>query len=123
MHRILLAALLGLLPLSSSQRRDPWPDADWRVLDAKVRWAVAQRLDTLPIGTAIARLGETFVGTTYTPGTLEAPGPEHVVINLRELDCVPFGETWRARTGFTGEGGVADDPRHRQHVLDEGDAV
>jgi hypothetical protein len=84
-----------------------WSDADWKVLDARVRWAVAQRLDTLPIGTAIARLGETFVGTTYTPGTLEAPGPERVIINLRELDCVTFVENMLAMTRFVREDGVA----------------
>ena len=84
-----------------------WPDADWRVLDTKVRWAVAQRLDTLPIGTAIARLGETFVGTTYTPGTLEVPGPEHVVVNLREFDCVTFIENMLAMTRFIRHDGTA----------------
>jgi hypothetical protein len=84
-----------------------WPDADWRVLDAKVRWAVAHRLDTLPLGTAIARLGETFVGTTYTPGTLEAPGPERVIINLREFDCVTFIENVLALTRFIRHDGVA----------------
>jgi hypothetical protein len=85
----------------------PWSDADWRVLDHKVRWAVAQRLDTLPLGTAIARLGETFVGTTYTPGTLEAPGPEHVVVNLHEFDCVTFIENMLAMTRFIRQDGLA----------------
>ena len=84
-----------------------WPDADWQVLDSKVRWAVAHRLDTLPLGTAIARLGETFVGATYTPGTLEAPGPERVIINLREFDCVTFIENMLALTRFIRDDGVA----------------
>jgi hypothetical protein len=75
-----------------------WTTEDWRILDEKVRWAAQQRLDTLPIGEGIARLGATFVGTTYTPGTLEAPGPEHLVINLRELDCVTFIENVLAMT-------------------------
>jgi len=38
------------------------------------------------------RLGVSFVGTPYKPGTLEVPGPERLVINLRELDCVTFVE-------------------------------
>ncbi len=84
-----------------------WTDADWRVLDTKVRWAVAQRLDTLPIGTAIARLSKTFVGTTYTPGTLETPGVERVVINLREFDCVTFIENMLAMTRFIRHDGTA----------------
>jgi len=84
-----------------------WPDADWRVLDTKVRWALSQRLDTLPVGTAIARLGETFVGATYTPGTLEAPGPERVIINLHEFDCVTFIENMLAMTRFIRHDGSA----------------
>ncbi|HEV8197325.1 MAG TPA: N-acetylmuramoyl-L-alanine amidase-like domain-containing protein [Gemmatimonadales bacterium] len=90
-----------------------WPDADWRVLDTKVRWALSQRLDTLPVGTAIARLGETFVGATYTPGTLEAAGPERVIINLHEFDCVTFLENMLAMTRFIrhdGSAALADRP-------------
>src|SRR4029079_3693151 len=84
-----------------------WTDLDWRILDTKVRWAVTQRLDTLPIGTAIARLGETFVGNAYTPGTLEPPGPERVVVNLHELDCVTFIENMLAMTRFIRQDGIA----------------
>lgn len=100
--------MLSIVALLSRSGTSPgWTDADWRVLDTKVRWAVAQRLDTLPVGTAIARLGETFVGTTYTPGTLEAPGPERLVINLREFDCVTFIENMLAMTRFIRHDGAA----------------
>src|SRR5688572_16136244 len=58
--------------------------------------AYAERLDTLPVGEIAARVGEWFVGTVYTPGTLEAQGPEHLVINLREFDCVTFVENMLA---------------------------
>jgi hypothetical protein len=105
MNRIIALALGGLVVQAAPPAH--WSDTDWRVLDTKVRWAVAQRLDTLPIGTAIARLGETFVGTTYTPGTLEAPGPERIVVNLHELDCVTFIENMLAMTRFIREDGVA----------------
>src|SRR5688572_16995838 len=80
-------ALAAIMMCAAPESAEHWPDADWQVLDTKVRWAVARGLDTIPLGAAIARLGETFVGTTYTPGTLEVPGPERVVINLREFDC------------------------------------
>lgn len=102
--RAMVMLSAGLLAQSGAPG---WADADWRVLDTKVRWAVARGLDTLPIGTAIARLGETFVGTTYTPGTLEAPGPERVVVNLRELDCVTFIENMLAMTRFIRQDGIA----------------
>lgn len=105
MRDLLLLALAAMV--APAVPREAWTDADWRVLDGKVRWAVAQRLDTLPIGSAIARLGETFVGTTYTPGTLEAEGPERVVINLRELDCVTFIENLLALTRFIRHDGTA----------------
>ena len=89
-----------------------WTEADWRILSDKVRWADAQGLDTLPIGQAVAALGRTFVGATYTPATLEAPGAEHIVVNLRELDCVTFIENVWALTRFHRAQGVGalDDP-------------
>ncbi|MBI4409203.1 MAG: DUF1460 domain-containing protein [Gemmatimonadetes bacterium] len=67
-------------------------DADLAIFREKLGWARARRLDTLPLGEIIARLGESFVGTTFKPYTLEAPGPERLVVNLRELDCVTFVE-------------------------------
>jgi hypothetical protein len=67
-------------------------DADREVVRQRLAWARSERLDTLPPGDLIARLAETFVGTTYTPGTLDVDGPEALVINLRELDCVTFIE-------------------------------
>lgn len=100
-------AFIALAALPTQSPPAPWTDADWRVLDTKVRWAVAERLDTLPVGSAIARLGETFVGTSYTPGTLEAPGPERVIINLREFDCVTFIENMLAMTRFIRQDGIA----------------
>jgi hypothetical protein len=83
-----------------------WTREDWRIFDAKVRWAVSQGLDTLPLGAAIARLGVTFVGTTYRPGTLEVQGRERLVVNLRELDCVTFVESVLAMVRFVRRDGV-----------------
>jgi hypothetical protein len=55
--------------------------------------AAAERLDTLPIGEIVVRVGRPFVGEPYTPHTLELPGPERVVVNLREFDCVTYVES------------------------------
>lgn len=66
--------------------------ADSLVFEEKIEWAVENRIDTLSIGDAIAALGRTFVGTKYTPGTLELEGDERLIVNLRELDCVTFIE-------------------------------
>lgn len=70
-----------------------WSEKDWAVFSGTVRDALAQRFDTLSMGETVARVGRTFVGTPYVPRTLEADGPEHLVIDFRELDCVTFVET------------------------------
>ncbi|MEX2528135.1 MAG: N-acetylmuramoyl-L-alanine amidase-like domain-containing protein [Gemmatimonadota bacterium] len=67
-------------------------EEDWVIAEERLRWAWAEGLDTLPMGDVMARLGTTFVGATYLPQTLEIPGPERLVINLRALDCVTFVE-------------------------------
>ena len=74
------------------------PDEDMHreTFRERMQWARDNGLDTLPVGAAMARLGETFVGTTYTPGTLDPPGPERLVVNLTELDCVTFLENMLA---------------------------
>lgn len=69
---------------------------DRRVFDETMARARADRLDTLPLGQIVARLGRGFVGAPYTPGTLELPGPERLVVNLREFDCVTFVENMLA---------------------------
>ena len=84
-----------------------WTERDWQILVEKVEWADAQGLDAMPWGEAMAALGRTFVGTTYIPGTLEAPGDEHIVVNLRELDCVTFIENVWALLRFHRSEGVA----------------
>jgi len=94
----------------------PWTLGDWKVLDEKIRWAAGRRLDTLELGDAIAAMGSRFVGATYRPGTLEAPGPERLIINLRELDCVTFVENVLALTRFARHDGralLADPPAAR----------
>ncbi len=90
---------------ASAEAQPHWSDEDWSAFSAKVTWAMEEKLDTLPLGTAMARLGQTFVGTAYVPGTLEEPGPEHIVINFRGLDCVTFVETVFATMRFVREGG------------------
>jgi len=54
--------------------------------------AAEERLDTLPIGEIVVRLGTGFVGAPYAAHTLQVPGPERLVVNLRAFDCVTFVE-------------------------------
>ena len=65
---------------------------DWGTVRATLARAWDDELHLLPLGETMARIGVAFVGTAYVPRTLEVPGPERLVINLRELDCVTFVE-------------------------------
>jgi hypothetical protein len=66
---------------------------DVEIFNEVMEQAAAERLDTLPIGEIIVRVGRRFVGEPYTPQTLELPGTERVVVNLREFDCVTYVES------------------------------
>ena len=77
-----------------------WVDEDWAIFSEKVAWAASERLDTLTLGDAMARMGRSFVGTAYVPQTLEVEGPESLVINFRGLDCVTFVENVLALSRF-----------------------
>jgi len=83
-----------------------WDARDWQIFADKVRWATDEGLAGLQTGQAIGRLAASFVGTTYTPGTLEVEGPEAVVIDFHEFDCVTFVENMLAMTRFIREDGV-----------------
>ncbi|TVP43753.1 MAG: DUF1460 domain-containing protein [Gemmatimonadales bacterium] len=67
-------------------------ERDWAIAAGMVTWARDQALGTLPVGELVAIIGTTFVGTPYEPGTLELPGQERLVVNLRTFDCVTFVE-------------------------------
>ena len=59
-----------------------------RFFQAKKRY-----LHEKPIGDVVAMTGFLFCGTPYVAQTLEAPGDEHLIVNLRGLDCVTFVES------------------------------
>lgn len=65
---------------------------DSLIFERTVAWVRESRSDTLPIGELIAAIGQRFVGAPYTPGLLEVPETEQLVVNLREFDCVTYVE-------------------------------
>jgi len=65
---------------------------DSLIFERTVAWVRESRSDTLPIGELIAVIGQRFVGAPYTPGLLEVPETEQLVVNLREFDCVTYVE-------------------------------
>jgi len=52
-----------------------------------------QHLEDKPIAELIVAIGNSFIGTEYGEHLLEEEGPEHLVVNLRRLDCVTFYES------------------------------
>lgn len=91
----------GDIEASTGFSRSPGGTAlDWGIFRSTVTWAWEEGLDTLPLGEAMVEIGLSFVGAPYTPGTLEVPGPEDVVVNLEEFDCVTLVENVLALARF-----------------------
>jgi hypothetical protein len=67
-------------------------DDDAAICSKKFRLAISLKLREKPIGEVIVAIGESFLGTEYVAHTLEVPGEEHLVVDLRGLDCVSFCE-------------------------------
>ncbi|MYA34899.1 MAG: DUF1460 domain-containing protein [Gemmatimonadales bacterium] len=117
------AAGVGAEP-SAAADAAAWTPEDWAIFEEKVRFAAGRGLADKDLGDAVVQLAETFVGTTYEPGTLEVAGPERLVVNFRELDCVTLVETVLALTRFVREEGVEalSDPavaqaRYESHLM------
>jgi hypothetical protein len=98
---------------------------DWRILKETIERAWAEGLDTGPLGENIVGIARGFVGVPYTPKTLDPPGPELLVVNLREFDCVTLVESVLALTHFarTAPRDIFDDPSlaqatYRRHLAE-----
>ena len=87
---------LASLPLSfglPSWTAGGFPDDDDAIVcKKKFDIAVSLTLQKKPIGDVIVEIGKTFIGTEYVANALEVPGEEHLVVNMRGLDCVSFYE-------------------------------
>lgn len=83
---------------------------DSAIFEQTMAWVRETRADTLDIGELTAAIGRRFVGAPYTPGLLEVPQTEQLVVNLREYDCVTYVEQMlaMARTVKTGSPSYAD---------------
>jgi hypothetical protein len=66
---------------------------DEEVFARKMAWAQSKDLQKLPLGTIVAEVSMSFLGTPYVAHSLEVPGDEHLVVNLRAFDCVTFVES------------------------------
>jgi cell wall-associated NlpC family hydrolase len=70
------------------------------------------------IGAAVAAAGRFFLGSPYRAHTLEVPGEEHLVVNLREFDCLTLVESCLAiaRCVRRGERSMTSFRRELQHI-------
>jgi hypothetical protein len=67
-------------------------ETDETICKAKFDLALSNNLCDKPINEVIVEIGRSFIGTEYAAHSLEEDGAEHLVINLRVLDCVSFYE-------------------------------
>jgi hypothetical protein len=70
----------------------PLQDPDETLCEQKFQLAVSEGWVKMPINEVVVKVGETFLGTPYAANVLEAPGEEHLVVDMRALDCVTFYE-------------------------------
>jgi len=70
-----------------------WLERDRRILPGLVRDLNRKNIEPRFSGQMIVDIGKFFLGTPYREGTLETEGPETLVVNLREFDCMTFVET------------------------------
>ncbi len=56
-------------------------------------YSFQHKLVEKPPGDVMIEIGKQFLGKPYKASTLEEPGEEHLVVNLRNFDCVTFVES------------------------------
>ncbi len=66
---------------------------DQTIFDALIRFLEKKKTLARFPDQLILDIGKSFLGKPYVTGTLETRGGEHLVVNLREFDCVTFVET------------------------------
>ena len=65
---------------------------DRKIFKKLLRLLDKQKISAISPDQLIIEIGKFFLGTPYVTNTLETKKPEHLVVNLREYDCVTFVE-------------------------------
>jgi hypothetical protein len=94
-YLLLLFFLLATLQVNSQTVCDLESRAKLEASLEKFSNSTYSQLET---GDLVATIGKSFLGTPYVEKTLELPGKEQVVINLKGLDCTTFVESVLALT-------------------------
>lgn len=66
--------------------------ADEKIFQALMKKAIAGNWERKPLGEVVAIVGLSFLGDPYIAHSLEAAGPERLIVNLRAFDCTTFYE-------------------------------
>ena len=77
---------------------------DQRIFEELIRFLEKKKPLAKSPDQLILEIGKFFLGAPYVVGTLETENTEHLVVNLREYDCVTFLETaialvWLIKSG------------------------
>jgi hypothetical protein len=89
---ILCFIVVVLLVFSSDRLFSQSVDPNEIIFKKKMELAASLKLREKPMGEVITKIGRSFLGTEYTANTIEAPGDEHLIVNLQTVDCVTFYE-------------------------------
>ena len=71
----------------------PQGDKNAAVCRLKFDFAKTEGLADKPMGEVMVAIGQSFLDAPYKANTLDAPGNERLVVDLREFDCVTFVES------------------------------
>lgn len=88
---IILLSLFIAMHMSMSAQTVYLPE-DSLICSSKFQVSVNKGLAVLPLNDVIAEVGKTFLGVDYVAHSLETPGDEQLVLNLRGVDCTTFLE-------------------------------
>ncbi len=100
-------------------------DPNERVCNEKFAQAASRHLREKPINEVVAEMGKSFLGTEYAANTIEAPGPERLIVNLKTLDCVLLYENALVLARCIKEGATtyADFKKELQYVRYRGGII
>lgn len=107
------AAAAAADAVTSGAAEYPDPDGAWEVQRADFEEYLARAraggVGERPIGERMTSFGRYFVGLPYVANTLDLAGPERLVVNLKELDCVTLVENAYALAAAARGGGSFDE--------------
>jgi hypothetical protein len=92
------AAAFGALAMTCrpALARPAAPEPDEEIFRSALRHAGKWGWTGRPVGEVVALMGQRFLAAPYVAHSLEADGPERLIVNLREFDCTTFLESMLA---------------------------